>query len=373
VSRWRLNCILQGVHVAESKKTDEKRVLTPEEWASLRNEQNFTAMFRALQPGWSLQIKRLRPTWCEGWCDTVEFDPEEPIDLEYIRDNWGGSRFKLQVFDELHQYKASWRVSIDAPPRRNGRLLEDPETAERRRRKEERDLERDRLLITPPAQSSMDSTLGNMMTELIKTTAASKDDQLGFVKDLLMLNMKKEPEGRRDIKEILELATSMREMVDLFGGGSGGDDPWANNIGKFADILSARNAIDSKRAPGAQGAPGAPQQRPPQQPPVRIVRNLGNANQAPPAAAEPQAPAPAQAPPQTASLSGSQIASTLAFMNPTDAAAVVMTTLSKMPQDNRDELFSILGVDFGESYDDEEEQDPDVEDTDGPSHGSEAI
>jgi hypothetical protein len=349
-------------------KTDEQgtpRRLTNQEWAELRNEKNFSALFRSLHPNWTVTLERTRPSWCTGWLETVDCDPDDPIDQEYIRDTWGGQRFRCIINDDLGQYVTSFRISIDAPPKRAGKLLDDPEAVEARRRADERVLDMERARLNPAPAPGLDPGMVTLLGDILKTNNNASKSELEFLKSLIALQ--RPEEGRRDLKELLELAVSMREMAGMFGlqvpGGTVAPEPdmWAANAAKFLEILTQKNQIDQRRpAPSAAPAPSVPKARP-----VQIVQNLGAL---PPSRFPAAAPVPAPAAPSSpdvaampagdpssgANMSRAALASTLACMEPMDAATVVMATLSEMPQANREKLLEILGVDFGEEYDDGE-------------------
>jgi hypothetical protein len=328
--------------------------LTNQQWAQLRNDRNFAAIFRALHPAWSVTIERTRPSWCTGWLETIECDPEDPIDQEYIRDTWGGQRFKLVVNDEMGQYVTSFRISIDGPPKRNGRVIDDPEDIARRQAREDRALEIQRLEISrskEPAPST-DPTLGTIVAKLIEAQTNKGTGELDFVKEIMKQQLTKKPEERRDLKELMELATSMREMAELFGMNNGGEDgsSMAGIAAKFMDVLDRRNQLDARQQQ-------APQRQPKR---LRVIKNPGaHAPQIAQGAAQGAAPPQGAAhPQQPEQLSRAALASTLAGMDPMDAAAVTMSALAEMPAENRIKLMEMLGgEDLGDFEDGEDLED----------------
>jgi hypothetical protein len=358
----------------QTKTPGESPRPTPQELAQWRNDRDWQSLFRALHPSWSVTIERLKPSWCMGWLDTVECDPEEPFSHEYIRDTWGGQRFKLTINDELGQYITRFRISIDGPPKRNGRILEDPEQRERRERREEREAELERMQLSRlNSQPTTDPTLGNIVAKLIETQSNTKGGDLDFFREILKSQLKKEPESRRDLKEMLELAKSMREMADMFGMGAndGGGDVWGGAAAKFLDVLDRKNQIDAAKA--APLPPKAAKR-------LRVIKNPG---------AVPQQSVPVvdqTAQPGNAELDRTALAATLAGMSPMDAAAVTMSALSQMPPENRYQLMEMLGggeldeYEDGEDLEDREDREEKSQ-NDGntvlehgkPNEGSEAI
>jgi len=302
----------------------------------MREEKNYLGLFRSMHEDWTLSIERVRPTWCEGWCETISQDPEQPLDLEYIREQWGGQRFKLVIRDGGQHYVTSFRVSIDAPPKRGGIIVKHPDEIERERRMEELERERSARAMTPAAAPApaIDPTLGQMLADSIKSIGESKDAQVNML--WKMVDKKtSEPEGRRDMKELLELAGSMREFADMFGinqGGDSGGDFFSANAGRFLDMLDKKQELDLRKQPGGPGAPRGQRQ-------IRVVKNLGPNGE--PAAASQQQQTAVQNP-ESENMSRNDLAVTLGGMSPMDSCAVLMGALHRMDPDDRSELLEML-------------------------------
>jgi hypothetical protein len=330
---------------------------TRDDWSRLRAKQDYAEIFGSFELGFTVNIERVQPTWCDGWCETISFDPEEPLNLEYIRDTWGGRRFKLEVRDQFGKYVTSFRISIDSPPRRFGRLIESPDEVDRRQRREDRELELRRLDRQPQQQPApapapvIDPTIGKILADSIAGSRNANSGELKFLRELAEKQLSREPQAKSDLKEMMELAKGMREMADMFGlaaPGDAGDDIWGNNASKLLDLLGKKSELDELRARRRKPANAHKANSPK----IRIVKNLGPAPSMGSAGDQQDHPR---------ELSRAQLAATLAGMNAMDAASVVMATLAKMPADTREELTSIL---MGEEIEEEEIEEIEEEERD---------
>jgi hypothetical protein len=87
------------------------------------NEGRFQKALSQCGHGYRLQIKRMKPTWCDGLCDTWELDPNEILDLETIREEIGGRTLKLVIVNETGAFQASRTIKFPDPPRKEGKTL----------------------------------------------------------------------------------------------------------------------------------------------------------------------------------------------------------------------------------------------------------
>jgi len=71
-------------------------------------DDKFSRIIKLLRPGYSIQIYRTQPTWCKGYCETVDVLDNDTIDLPYLVETWGGKAFSLRVCDE----KGIWRGNV---------------------------------------------------------------------------------------------------------------------------------------------------------------------------------------------------------------------------------------------------------------------
>lgn len=73
-----------------------------------------------LKPGFKVQIRRVQPLFCDGALTTIEYDPDEPISMEDIRQRFGGRKLNIKILDPNNIYVASKTISFPDPPRDEG-------------------------------------------------------------------------------------------------------------------------------------------------------------------------------------------------------------------------------------------------------------
>jgi len=76
--------------------------------------------------GWRCQIVRISPSWCDGTLETVNVDPTVPIDIEEIRQSWGGRRLQLVLIDDRGRMRKRINLKFPDPPRNNGQAISPP-------------------------------------------------------------------------------------------------------------------------------------------------------------------------------------------------------------------------------------------------------
>ena len=226
----------------EPKKTKEEIA------ADLRDEHTLEKLLSTIGRGWSISLSRIRPSWCKGWLETIEATPDEPLDIEYIADSWGGETIRLRVLNDHGQFQGSKDIHIAREPLDHGRPLEHP--ADKRARSERENRAREyreesaRLNATKPEQ---DNSVFTMMIDVLKDSNASS---AGVYKDLLenQNQNKHEPMG---IAEVIAFANGLKELQGVFGddnkNSGGGDGDEENMLGTFVGILERAHDRDIKR------------------------------------------------------------------------------------------------------------------------------
>lgn len=88
--------------------------------------------FASLQPGVTLLVERLKPTWCSGLLEEMTVS-EEAINLGYFIENWGGQLLLVKVRGPRGRLSGSYKIPLHTyPPLRFGekiyrRQLENPD------------------------------------------------------------------------------------------------------------------------------------------------------------------------------------------------------------------------------------------------------
>ena len=86
------------------------------------NDAHFEEVLSQCGTGYRMQIRRIKPTWCDGLVDTWELDSNEPIDLEDVREACGGRKLQLVIIDAAGKWQASRMVKFPDAPRSDGQL-----------------------------------------------------------------------------------------------------------------------------------------------------------------------------------------------------------------------------------------------------------
>jgi len=74
--------------------------------------------------GYQMAIHRVEPRWCGGYLDTWEVS--EPLSMSEIRDEYGGRKFRLRLFNQHGGFLKQFTIRIDEIPRRHGEAIRPP-------------------------------------------------------------------------------------------------------------------------------------------------------------------------------------------------------------------------------------------------------
>jgi len=194
-----------------NEKQNEKQLEEPEMTSEIEEgvdkERKFWAALADAGSGWTLEIERLLPRFCEGHLTTIEVRPEEVIDKEYIRDLCGGKRLMATLRNARGAYVGRYRFTFPDPPRDgDGNIMQNPE-------------------------SQQNPTFGpgavmGVFTEFIRSQNAQFQETLSFFqKRVDQIERKSAPttaiqsvpviEQKSSLEQLRELAQTMREMEEL--------------------------------------------------------------------------------------------------------------------------------------------------------------
>ena len=71
--------------------------------------------------GWRLVIFRTKPARKKGYLETIEFEPHNVMDLDYLAHTWGGHQLKIQLKDPKGKIRKSKLIDMyNHPPKMDG-------------------------------------------------------------------------------------------------------------------------------------------------------------------------------------------------------------------------------------------------------------
>lgn len=211
-----------------------------------------------LQPGYRVMIHRTQPNWCARWLETIEIDEEDLSDLErvcgmeYLRDTWGGEKFRLQFKDPLNRFITSKVVPMrGVPPKDNGAPLESP--AEKAARLEREKIETQRGINNNDAMTQM-------MGLIMQQTQSGAKDQIAIMREMMNLQNQNTANAApqspfEQFREMVGMFAMMREMMPQGGGEAQQPDEL---FGMAKDIMGM-----VMKGGGAGQAPSTPPQKMP--------------------------------------------------------------------------------------------------------------
>ena len=98
--------------------------ITPE----LVGEDEVGELFQGLRSTIRIQLWRKKPTWCAGFLVSIDLSPGEMLDLDGIKQDWGGGEIQFRPMINTPKgmkYCAGGRlVKLSGPPREKGMLLQ---------------------------------------------------------------------------------------------------------------------------------------------------------------------------------------------------------------------------------------------------------
>lgn len=287
-----------------------------------------------LSPNWKVSIQRVQPAWCKGHLETIDiYDPSDHgIDMDYLIRKWGGRKLWIRILNEKGQYKSSGTINLFSfPPRVNGTELKEHEVygMNENNNPNRPNFQPMTMQHQPAPQPGLGFDIGKIIDLVSKKGSAGAD--IGSIMQIMEF-----ARGQQQQAPQLQLEGMMAQMTTLMGlmgqmrtmfgdggggGGGGSDDSLSPVIGEVA------KALLSRQQPSAQAAPPRGNLTPPRQ-----------QFQAPPPPRPQAAPAPVPNPEPNTLDDGDnieQLATSLANLDPDDAAEAVMLAMDNMPEEKR--------------------------------------
>lgn len=240
-----------------------------------------------LQPGLTVRLERLRPTWAAGWVEDVPIDDADLGGLlDYLSHEHGGQMYRATVLASDGSQLYTARIPIAGAPRRRGRVLA---------REAWEGLPEPAQVVAPVAAAQApQSQLGDLlqvMQAMQKQGDARQDATLGAVEKMVASQQKQTadlmtalfrnnapPNLRAQLAELVSATQAIEEIREVLGGPERGaappvasDDDGRSQVNRIlervaADALSQGLRNDATRGQ-APSAPPSTQPRP--QPPAR--------------------------------------------------------------------------------------------------------
>ena len=86
-------------------------------------KQDIENIFATVPAGYAIQVHREEPEWCKGYLGKIFCSAEEPINLDMLKNKFGGSVLNLRFVNAQQKFKGSKRVIFPDPPKRDGRVI----------------------------------------------------------------------------------------------------------------------------------------------------------------------------------------------------------------------------------------------------------
>lgn len=311
-------------------EVEEEDTRTESEKAADNQIDQLDAFFGSLQPGVSVLIERVQPSWCSGVLEEIQVT-NEGLSLDYLINTWGGHLLLLKPRGRRGRLAGgSYRVPLYSyPPLRFGEKLQEFDKAGRFRNNEEKEMTQ--LPPQPPVvvnpENSLEKIFSALPVLLPIVTQWMERAEARRQNDQAMLFQIMKSQQSSPFTDVTKLGNMMKEMSSMFGaqmGGGGGDE--MGFITQAMDVL--KMVMDNKKTPQPQ------QQMPPQ---VRSPQpSKLTAVQSPPVVHNPVTQSPLDLQEQIANL------------EPSEAAMTLMGALGRMPQAKREAAEQALAQLYGD-------------------------
>lgn len=309
------------------------------------------AFFASVQPGVTLLIERLKPSWCSGLLEEITVGDEE-IDLQYFIETWGGHLLSVKVRGKGGRLAGSYKVPLHSyPPLRWGERIWPNDRGDRFREKDEQP-QQSPVVVNPPAPSHSFEKILSALPALLPIALKYFEGQEQRRREdmAMMLEMSRRSNGGGGGMDLSQIGTVFTQLHDVFGkmGGGGGGGDLEQFLPQALDVLKlVMQPKGEKPAPRGRLAPPSP---------VRPVTQL-----------TPPKGAPAGLSSSSSTPAPRDVASDLVDMDPTEAAETIIEAIGRMEPGKRDQAMSHFigqmqnmegdegGEDLEGDYDDEEQ------------------
>ncbi len=301
----------------QSKKDDEK-------WEKAEK------ILSTVRSGWSLTIYRTKPSWCASFLERLELDGDEPVDMEYLIHEWGGQVLTVRLHDEQGKYRGNAVIKLMAyPVRHHGKRL---------RRSDLLDDDFDQYKTNQPPAPGQQTPFQHPnqqqnpqveMMNLLGVMQKARKEDLNLLQMIYQSHGPGQPPAQAPsrksaLREMVEMGNTYKQLQGVFGqpqGENSGEQPQSEEmaiLGTVGDIV--KSMVNKPQQVNAQAA-AAP----------RVVPPAGQQQNG---AQQQRSAAPKQ------DSSDFAISSAMANMEPEQVTDILLTSLSKMPDHKRAQVFT---------------------------------
>jgi hypothetical protein len=342
--------------MADHEHTGDEYLEIPDERTESERQydeqiERLDAFFASVQPGVTLLIERLKPSWCSGLLEEITVG-DEAIDLQYFIETWGGHLLSVKVRGKGGRLAGSYKVPLHSyPPLRWGERIWPNDRGERFREKDEQQPQQSPVVVNPPASSHSFEKILSALPALLPIALQYFEGQEKRRREdmAMMLEMSRQNHGGGggglDLSQIGTTFLQLQEVFGKMGGGGGGDLeqflPQALDVLKM--VMQPKGGGGEKHAPQGRLAPPSP---------IRPVTQLTPPKGAPAMGSSSSAPAPRD------------VASQISGMEPNEAADTIIEALGRMEPGKRESAithfigeFQAIQDDDGEDLEGEEDND----------------
>lgn len=163
-----------------------------------------------LKPGYSIQIHRIYPGWAKGYLERIEYFEDEPIDLEYIAQMWGGKVLRLRVCDQSGTYRGSVDVPMNSyPVKFRGKILRQIES-------DDLDLPPNTTISGVSEKTKSSNSLGDI-SSIFSFIKGLQSDQLRAMSAILDKQKIDPPQISNGLQNTIEVLAQLKELKGLLG------------------------------------------------------------------------------------------------------------------------------------------------------------
>lgn len=315
--------------------------------------------FAGLQPGVSLLVERLKPSWCAGLLEEITVQKDEEIGLDYFIETWGGEVLSVKIRGAGGKLSGSYKLPLGSyPPLLFGEPLKRTDRRDFFGKKEGEQMGQ---APAPPVVVNPSDTLEKIVQALpamIPIITAwmqnnenrRKEEQAH--RDAMMLQMMKMNQSGSGIGDITKIGAAMGQLQQIFkqnAGGGGGE-----GMDGMEFIPQALDVLKMVLTPGQQ------QQ---QAPAHRLAPPRGNGGP-PPSSSSSRPPAQNIAKVTPIKKGGDDLAQSLSDLDAESAANTVMDALALMSPDKQALALAHIGGQYESMMGGEQGDEDDYEDDD---------